>query len=117
MELSETDKQDLRELWNLWLADNLQTIAAAVVDEIERRQESPRIPGLSELDAFIAGTVSDIWRDQGKRPATTQAVAVRMGYSRQHALQLCKTARDNGAIVEVPGRGSRCSGKWVPRAA
>lgn len=69
----------------------------------------------NQLDALLMRTVAQLWRDQGQKPATTRAVAMRIGYSPDWTLELLKdAAREKALIYEIPGTGERCSGKWTP---
>lgn len=71
-------------------------------------------PDVSDVDRQIAQTVAAIWLDQGKRPATTLAVAMRTGWSERHARRLLRGAEQSGAVASIIGRGRRHSGRWIP---
>lgn len=68
----------------------------------------------NKLDAFIMQTVAEIYRDQGRKPATTYVVSDRIGFSQGHTLRLLKDCAARGLVYLVPGRGKRVSGKWLP---
>lgn len=68
---------------------------------------------VSAFDRELARAVEQVYRNQG-RPATTGAVAVRIGYSHDYTLDLLKAAEAAGAVASMPGRGSRHSGRWLP---
>jgi hypothetical protein len=91
-------------------------IVAALLAEQARRAEQARgLPeGVSDFDRELARVVETIWRDQGRQPVRTPAVAVRIGYSGFHTLCLLKEAERVGAVASIPGRGSRHSGRWIP---
>ncbi len=91
-------------------------IVAALLEEQARRIEKARgLPqGVSDFDRQLAATVEAIWRDQGRSPATTRAVAMRIGWTERQALRVLKDAEQFGAVASIPGRGSRHSGRWIP---
>jgi len=71
----------------------------------------------SEFDRALAAVVEALWRDQGRRPVTTGAVAMRCGYSLSHTRRLLQDAEALGVVRSVPRRGRRHSGRWLPLSA
>jgi hypothetical protein len=70
---------------------------------------------VSAFDRELARIVEQVWRDQGRKPVTTPAVAMHIGYSAGYTRTLLQSAERSGAVASLPaGRGSRHSGRWLP---
>lgn len=75
----------------------------------------PDMEGLSEYDRGVVLMVSQVWRDNHRRPATTFQIADRMGWSTSKIIRdLKRLAREDGVIYEHSSSGDRCSGLWSP---
>jgi hypothetical protein len=118
---------DMRATMEAWRADLLAVADALRADNEAMRAEMARLraqlglPGepdlerLSEYDRSVVLTVSQLWRDQYRRPVRTAAVAARMNWSSSKILgDLKRLAREEGALFEHPSSGDRCSGLWSP---
>jgi len=98
----------------------VETAVAAVLVALEGRGQPVRRalpPGVSEFDCELARQVEAAWRDQGRRPVSTAAMATRLGYSHSYTMVLLKDAERAGAVASIPGRGRRHSGRWLPISA
>ena len=98
------------------VAAAIPAIARAVREELQRQDRRALPEGVSDFDRDLARIVEAIWRDQGRRPATTRAVSMRCGYSLSHTRRLLQDAEQAGAVASVPRRGRRHSGRWLPVA-
>lgn len=103
--------------------DEVQTVLAGLLaatlralDEQQQEDQARRaLPeGISEFDRELARAVSQVYRNQGRKPVTTMAIACHIGYSRNRTRELLKEAEQVGALASVPGKGRRHSGRWLP---